>query len=96
MWQVGNDEKTVLFLFCRLSGKRRNYDRKSFSLFENCTLSCYGFREAIHLRKVERLDEFKIPPLKSLCCKHLYTNRPNPTDESYISKDLKEGNSKNN
>ena len=95
MWQVGNDEKTVHFLFCRLSGKRRNYDRKSFSLFENCTLSCYGFsfREAIHLRKVGRLDEFKIPPLKSLCyCKHLYTIPPT----SYISKDLKEGNSINN
>ena len=33
-------KKHFHFLFS-ISGKRRNYDRKSFSLFENCTLSCY-------------------------------------------------------
>ena len=46
------NENTILSVyFSRLSGKRRNNDRNSFSLFENCSSSCYGFWEAIHLRK---------------------------------------------
>ena len=46
-----NENTILLVYFSRLSGKRRNNDRNSFSLFENCSSSCYGFWEAIHLRK---------------------------------------------
>ena len=46
-----NENTILLVYFSRLSGKRRNNDRNYFSLFENCSSSCYGFWEAIHLRK---------------------------------------------
>ena len=46
-----NENTILLVYFSRLPGKRRNNDRNSFSLFENCSSSCYGFWEAIHLRK---------------------------------------------
>ena len=46
-----NENTVLLVYFSRLPGKRRNNDQNSFPLFENCSSSCYGFWEAIHLRK---------------------------------------------
>ena len=46
-----NENTVLLVYFSLFSGKRRNNDQNSFPLFENCSSSCYGFWEAIHLRK---------------------------------------------